>query len=73
MIQLLEGRGANLATATEKVVDHGLTHKILNRALEEILVEETYRTVYPQEWAEQANPVSVRNCSKKDCSRRGSL
>ena len=73
MIQLLEARGANLATATEKVVDHGFLHTILNRALEEILVEETYRTVYPQAWAQQANPVCVRKCANVQRSRRSSL
>jgi hypothetical protein len=35
-----------------------------HRPQEEILLEEPYRTVYPQAWAQQANPVCVRKCAK---------
>ena len=44
-----------------------------HRPQEEILLEETYRTLYPQVWAEQANPVYVRKCAKMQRSRKGSL
>ena len=46
---------------------------IRHRALEEILLEEPYRTVYPQAWAEQTNPVCVRKCAKMQRSRRSSI
>ena len=54
-------------------VDQGLTHNIRHRPLEEILLEEPYRTVYPQAWAQQANPVCVRKCARMQRSRRSSL
>ena len=44
-----------------------------HRPQEEILLEEPYRTVYPQAWAQQANPVCVRKCAKMQRSRRSSL
>ncbi len=46
---------------------------IRHRTQEEILLEEAYRTVYPQAWAQQANPVCVRKCANVQRSRRSSL
>jgi len=53
-------------------VDQGLAHNIRNRRLEEILLEEPYRTIHPQAWAENTNPVCIRKCAKMQrSSRRG--
>ena len=54
-------------------VDHGLAHNIRNRPLEEILLEEPYRTIYPQAWAENTNPVCIRKCAKMQRSSRRAL
>jgi hypothetical protein len=37
-------------------------HNINRRLLQEILLEEPYRQIYPQAWEEGCNPVCIRKC-----------
>lgn len=69
----IEGSDDERRMYSKAGVDHGFSHNIRHRALEEILLEEPYRTVYPQAWAEQSNPVCVRKCAKMQRSRRSFL
>jgi hypothetical protein len=54
-------------------ISHEPEHNIRNRPLEEILLEEPYRTIYPRAWSEGANPVCVRKCAKMQRSTRSEL
>jgi len=54
-------------------VDHSFAHNIRNRPLEEILLEEPYRTIYPQAWVENTNPICIRKCAKMQRSSRRAL
>jgi len=69
----IEGSEDERRMYSQAGVDHELSHNIRHRPLEEILLEEPYRTVYPQAWAEQTNPVCVRKCAKMQRSRRSAL
>ncbi|MCP4952468.1 MAG: hypothetical protein GY922_11560 [Proteobacteria bacterium] len=54
-------------------VSHSTEHNIRNRLLEEILLEEPYRTIYPEAWEAGSNPVCIRKCAKMQRSRRRAL
>ena len=54
-------------------VSHATEHNIRNRLLEEILLEEPYRTIYPEAWEAGSNPVCIRKCAKMQRSRRRAL
>ena len=54
-------------------ISHEPEHNIRNRPLKEILLEEPYRTIYPQAWSEGANPVCIRKCAKMQRSTRSEL
>ncbi len=54
-------------------VSHAVEHNIRNRPLEQILLEEPYRSIYPQAWETGCNPVCIRKCAKMQRSTRRSL
>jgi hypothetical protein len=69
----IEGSDDERRMYSRSGVSHSTEHNIRNRPLEEILLEEPYRTIYPQAWEAGSNPVCIRKCAKMQRSKRRAL
>lgn len=69
----IEGSEDERRMYSQAGISHTAEHNIRSRPLEEILLEEPYRTIYPQAWEAGCNPVCIRKCAKMQRSTRRAL